>query len=70
MRENPDVELAVAGAALVKRFGRPSEIAAGVDFLLSGDASFITGHVLVIDGGMSSTVNLGQAPSAYQTAAE
>jgi NAD(P)-dependent dehydrogenase (short-subunit alcohol dehydrogenase family) len=33
------------------RFGKPSEIASVAAFLLSSDASFITGHALVVDGG-------------------
>ena len=35
------------------RFGEPSEIASGVKFLLSDEASFITGETLLIDGGFS-----------------
>jgi 3-oxoacyl-[acyl-carrier protein] reductase len=35
------------------RFGRPAEIAAGICFLLSDDAAFITGQTLRIDGGGS-----------------
>ncbi len=34
------------------RFGQPEDVAAGVAFLASDDASFITGHVLTIDGGL------------------
>jgi NAD(P)-dependent dehydrogenase (short-subunit alcohol dehydrogenase family) len=33
------------------RLGRPEEIAAAAAFLLSEDASFITGHALPVDGG-------------------
>jgi NAD(P)-dependent dehydrogenase (short-subunit alcohol dehydrogenase family) len=33
------------------RFGRPEEIASAACFLLSSDASFVTGHALVVDGG-------------------
>ena len=33
------------------RMGQPSEIASIAAFLLSSDASFITGHALVVDGG-------------------
>ena len=33
------------------RMGRPEEIAAAAAFLVSDDASFITGHALAVDGG-------------------
>jgi len=34
------------------RMGKPEDIAAAVKFLVSEDASYITGHVLAINGGM------------------
>ncbi|MBS1660116.1 MAG: SDR family oxidoreductase [Bacteroidetes bacterium] len=35
----------------LRRLGKPADIAPGVAFLLSDDASYISGHNLVIDGG-------------------
>jgi len=37
----------------MKRFGKPNEIAAAVEFLLSEEAGFITGQTLYVDGGAS-----------------
>jgi 3-oxoacyl-[acyl-carrier protein] reductase len=37
----------------LSRLGRPSEVAKTVKFLVSDDADYITGHTVVIDGGMS-----------------
>ena len=38
---------------MLKRAGRPEEVAACALFLCSDDASFVTGHSLVVDGGMT-----------------
>jgi meso-butanediol dehydrogenase / (S,S)-butanediol dehydrogenase / diacetyl reductase len=38
---------------MLKRAGRPEEVAAAALFLASDDASFVTGHSLVVDGGFT-----------------
>ncbi|WP_042876947.1 SDR family oxidoreductase [Cupriavidus necator] len=37
----------------MNRFGKPDEIAAAIEFLLSEDAGFMTGQTLYVDGGAS-----------------
>jgi len=52
----PGMEAAKAGVVgehKIHRMGRPEEIAAAAAFLLSDDASFITGHALPVDGGFT-----------------
>ena len=41
---------------LMKRFGNVNEVAKAALFLVSEEASYITGQVLVVDGGLSSVV--------------
>ena len=46
-------EAAVAATHPIKRIGEPQEIARGIAWLLSDEASFVIGHVLSIDGGLN-----------------
>jgi 3-oxoacyl-[acyl-carrier protein] reductase len=44
---------AALGLVPMRRYGKPSEIAAAMAFLASDDAAYITGQVLRVNGGMS-----------------
>jgi NAD(P)-dependent dehydrogenase (short-subunit alcohol dehydrogenase family) len=48
---NFEIPPIVLDRLLIKRMGQPEDVAAAVSFLLSDDASFITGTQLVVDGG-------------------
>lgn len=48
-----ETQKAINERTSLKRIGRPEEIAAAVSFLASKDSSYITGQVLLVDGGLS-----------------
>ncbi len=56
-------ETAVAGATALDRIGEPGDIGAAIAFLVSDAAGWITGEVMVLDGGQ----RLGH-PAAFRPA--
>lgn len=44
---------------VLKRFGKPEEVAAAVAFLASADSSYIVGQSIVVDGGLSAAAAMG-----------
>jgi len=52
-----DIKRDNTGRILLKRFGKPEEVAAAVSFLASDKASYIIGQAIVVDGGLSTTVS-------------
>ena len=50
---NPAFRRLMVDTTPFPRIGRPEDVAGAVRFLCSEDASFVNGHVLVIDGGWS-----------------
>lgn len=49
--QDPGLEKALTDVLPMKRFGQPSEIAAAAFWLLSDEASFVTGTSIAVDGG-------------------
>jgi len=54
MTENLPEEIKTAFREIIpmKKFGLPKDVASAVEFLLSDDASYITGQVISVNGGM------------------
>ena len=58
----PGYSEAVAGGVPMNRLGEPKEVAAVAAFLLSGDASYVTGVCLSVDGGKASQLVVPPPP--------
>ena len=52
---DPARRAAMAATVPLRRIGTPEEVANAIVFIASDKASFITGHVLAVDGGKSAT---------------
>lgn len=50
-KQHPSFIKKYSRKSLLRRLGKPEEMAGPIAFLLSDDASFITGHNLMVDGG-------------------
>jgi 3-oxoacyl-[acyl-carrier protein] reductase len=48
-----EARAAMLGGITLARFGRPEDVAGAVLFLASDLAGYITGQVLVVDGGLA-----------------
>lgn len=51
--DNPEIRAVWEKKAALRRLGQPIDIARGALMLASDDADFITGHELVVDGGLT-----------------
>jgi gluconate 5-dehydrogenase len=56
LHKNPSFNDFVTSRTPMKRWGNPAELAGPAVFLASDAASYVTGHVLVADGGLTAAL--------------
>ena len=56
LHKNPDFNALIAARAPMARWGDPAELRGPAVFLASDAASYVTGHVLVVDGGLTAAL--------------
>jgi len=54
-KADPGIKTLMVGSTPFPRCGQPEDVAGAIRFLLSLDAAYVNGHVLVVDGGWSAT---------------
>lgn len=54
-QDSPNIRNDVSDVVPIKRFAQVEEVVDAIEFLLSDKASYIVGHTLVVDGGLSLT---------------
>ncbi|MFC6672059.1 SDR family NAD(P)-dependent oxidoreductase [Marinobacterium aestuariivivens] len=64
VRENEAFHAYFASQHMLQRAGRPDEVAAAALFLASEDASFVSGQMLMVDGGFSAARRFAPPPEA------
>jgi NAD(P)-dependent dehydrogenase (short-subunit alcohol dehydrogenase family) len=62
LSHSPERKRWIEGLHALRRVGEPHEVAQAVAFLASDAASFITGAVILVDGGLTTQFGLDQGP--------
>lgn len=56
LKNNPEFDAYILKRTPAGRWGEPDELAGPAVFLASDAGSYVNGHLLVVDGGMSTTL--------------